>query len=98
MILFNHHKLQGGWGKCGLKIAEGTHTHSLSLSLSTHLAVVSVIEPLNELDGGTLTATTGTHQSHSLPRNDLETQPLQNPHVRSSRIVEHHVAELNVAR
>ena len=75
---------------------QGYGTHSLSLS--THLAVVGVVEPLNELDGGALPATTGTDQSHRLSRTDLETQPLQNPYVRSSRIVEHHVAELDVAR
>ena len=50
----------------------------ISLYHLIHLPSIDVIETLYELYSCALSTAAGTHQSHRLPRTDLQVQPPQN--------------------
>ena len=61
--------------------------------LTHHNSRLSVVEPLNELHGGTLATATGTHQGYCLTLIHRDVQLLKDLGIRASRVVELHIFE-----
>lgn len=63
---------------------------------SHHSPFEGVVEPLQELDGGALSAAAATHQGQSFSLAHLQIQPLEDGYVRAGGVVKLNILKANI--